>query len=114
MKKELLLSCFLCCGALANAEHIDITSFKYAGPYPVLKPLLIDSTNVNAEKWTAESLLKTPVSFKNVEMANEISANNLPTVSGYALHLDVLEFPSTATVPVKIHRYCDCVIYFWF
>ena len=87
MKKELLLSCFLCCGALANAEHIDITSFKYAGPYPVLKPLLIDSTNVNAEKWTAESLLKTPVSFKNVEMANEISANNLPTVSGYALHL---------------------------
>ena len=74
MKKELLLSCFLCFGALANAEHIDITSFKYAGPYPVLKPLLIDSTNVNAEKWTAESLLKTPVSFKNVEMANEISA----------------------------------------
>lgn len=87
MKKELLLSCFLCCGALANAEHIDITSFKYAGPYPLQKPFLVDSVNVNSETWKPESLLKTPVSLENLETASEISVNKIPAVSGYALHL---------------------------
>lgn len=74
---------------------MDITSFKYAGPYILRQPFIVDSTNVNAENWTAESLLKTPVSFDNVETASEISANKIPAVSGYALHLLSFDLENT-------------------
>ena len=33
MKKQILLSCALAWAVMAGAETIDITTFRYAGPY---------------------------------------------------------------------------------
>ena len=35
MKKQILLSCALAWAVMAGAETIDITTFRYAGPYVV-------------------------------------------------------------------------------
>ena len=43
MKKQILLSCALAWAVMAGAETIDITTFRYAGPY-VVQPLF---------RWTA-------------------------------------------------------------
>ena len=36
MKKQILLSCALAWAVMAGAETIDITTFRYAGPYNIL------------------------------------------------------------------------------
>lgn len=48
---------------LVNAENIEVTTFKYAGPYALVQPYQVDSVDVNSKSWKAESLLDTPVSF---------------------------------------------------
>lgn len=89
MKKEILLSCSLCLGLWAHAGHIDVDRFRYAGPYPVQCPLLVDSVDVNSSAWAAESLLKTPLSFKTVEAGAMMYKKDLSQApqQGYALHL---------------------------
>lgn len=83
------MACSLCWGMLLHAGHTDVTSFKYMGPYPVQKPLEMDSVNVNSEKWMAEFLLKTPLSLSGVENAAEVPVESIPESVGndYALHL---------------------------
>ena len=39
MKKQILLSCALAWAVMAGAETIDITTFRYAGPYIVQAPV---------------------------------------------------------------------------
>ena len=63
MKKQLFIACSLCGTLLVNAENIEVTSFKYAGPYALMQPYQVDSVDVNSKPWKAESLLDTPVSF---------------------------------------------------
>lgn len=46
-----------------DAENIEVTTFKYAGPYALVQPYQVDSVDVNSKSWKAESLLDTPVSF---------------------------------------------------
>ena len=43
MKKQILLSCALAWAVMAGAETIDITTFRYAGPYVVLITVFIHS-----------------------------------------------------------------------
>ena len=38
MKKELFIACSLCGTMLVNAENIEVTTFKYAGPYALVQP----------------------------------------------------------------------------
>ena len=46
MKKQILLSCALAWAVMAGAETIDITTFRYAGPYIVQAPFQVDSVDV--------------------------------------------------------------------
>ena len=69
MKKELFIACSLCGTMLVNAENIEVTTFKYAGPYALVQPYQVDSVDVNSKSWKAESLLDTPVSFSLLEGA---------------------------------------------
>ena len=43
MKKQILLSCALAWAVMAGAETIDITTFRYAGPYVVQAQEQVDS-----------------------------------------------------------------------
>ena len=49
MKKQILLAGALCASMLASAENIDVKSFRYAGPYVVQQPYLVDSVDVNSK-----------------------------------------------------------------
>ena len=42
MKKELFIACSLCGTMLVNAENIEVTTFKYAGPYALVQPYQVD------------------------------------------------------------------------
>ena len=45
MKKQILLAGALCATMLASAENIDVKSFRYAGPYAVQQPYMVDSVD---------------------------------------------------------------------
>lgn len=85
--------------------HLDITSYRYAGPYLVSRPLLVDSTDVNAKAWSAASLLKTPLSLDAVGQAPVSDADKLPSApaEGYALHLMQFDLENTAYGKAKFN-----------
>lgn len=87
-----------------NAENIEVTSFKYAGPYTLMQPYQIDSVDVNSKPWKAESLLDTPVSFALLDGAEVKQAGQLTPSSDYALHLMgfVLENTHYGQVSLKV------------
>ena len=85
MKKKVFTALALCLGIWANAEKLPVNSFHYAGPFALRQPFMIDSVNVNAKPFTAESFLDTPLSFDALGKATQVSS--LPTASeGHALH----------------------------
>lgn len=57
MKKQILLSCALAWAVMAGAETIDITTFRYAGPYVVQAPFQVDSVDVNSKTFVSGRLL---------------------------------------------------------
>ena len=106
MKKEFLFACALGLSLTVQAKgHLDITSYRYAGPYLVSRPLLVDSTDVNAKAWSAASLLKTPLSLDAVGQAPVSDANKLPSApaEGYALHLMQFDLENTAYGKAKFN-----------
>lgn len=104
MKKQLFIACSLCGTLLVNAENIEVTSFKYAGPYALMQPYQVDSVDVNSKPWKAESLLDTPVSFSLLDGAEVKQAGQLTPSSDYALHLMgfVLENTHYGQVSLKV------------
>ena len=88
MKKQILLAGALCASMLASAENIDVKTFRYAGPYPVQQPYMVDSVEVNSKAFARRSLLDTPLAFEQLEQGASFNGETLPNVSdGYALHL---------------------------
>ena len=88
MKKQIILAGALCMGLLASAENIDVKSFRYAGPYVVQQPYLVDSVDVNSKAFAMKNLLDTPLALEQLQQATSFSGEVLPnTNTGYALHL---------------------------
>ena len=88
MRKQILLVGALCTSLLASAENIDVKSFRYAGPYPVQQPYLVDSVDVNSKAFAMKNLLDTPLAFEQLEQGAAFNGETLPNSSqGYALHL---------------------------
>ena len=88
MKKTILLAGALCASMLASAENIDVKSFRYAGPYPVQQPYMVDSVDVNSKAFAMKNLLDTPLALEQLEQGTSFNGETLPNVNdGYALHL---------------------------
>ena len=88
MRKQILLVGALCTSLLASAENIDVKSFRYAGPYPVQQPYLVDSVDVHSKAFAMKNLLDTPLAFEQLEQGTAFNGETLPNSSqGYALHL---------------------------
>lgn len=105
MKKQILLSCALCWAVMAGAETIDITTFRYAGPYAVHAPFQIDSVDVNSKNFVVERLLDVPLSMDALQQGTTVKGELLPgSDSDYALHLVsfVLENTHYTTAKLKI------------
>ena len=88
MKKQILLVGALCATMLASAENIDVKSFRYAGPYAVQQPYMVDSVDVNSKAFAMKNLLDTPLSLDVLEQGTDFNGEVLPNVAdGHALHL---------------------------
>ena len=104
MKKQILLAGALCATMLASAENIDVKSFRYAGPYAVQQPYMVDSVDVNSKAFAMKTLLDTPLSLELLEQGSAFSGELLPNVSdGHALHLIGFALQAHAYTEAKLN-----------
>ena len=103
MKKQIILAGALCMGLLASAENIDVKSFRYAGPFVVQQPYLVDSVDVNSRAFAMKNLLDTPLSFEQLSQSSTFEGEVLPkTTDGYALHLVGFHLQNNAYTEAKL------------
>ena len=100
MKKQILITSALCLGLMASAETIDVKSFRYAGPYAVQKPYMIDNVDVNSKEFSMKSMLDTPLSLDVLEQTPVSS--QLPALSGNALHVLAFNVQNTSYTKAKL------------
>lgn len=87
-KFYILLSAVLLTADFVYGSVIPVKTVRYAGPFVVQRPLLIDSVDVKGLTFNAKSLLDTPLSLEQVRQGREVSGAVLPTSDApYALHL---------------------------
>lgn len=104
MKRRFLLPGVLCMAMVAGAETIDITTFRYAGPYTLQTPFQVDTVDVNSKTFSADQLLDTPVSMNVLEQGSSFSGAVLPgSDSGYALHLVGFTLENTRYATAKLN-----------
>lgn len=104
MKKHFLLSCALGWAMMAGADTIDITSVRYAGPYVVHPPIMVDSVDVNSKHFLPENLLNLPLSMEEVKQARKISGDVLPGCeAAHALHLISFTLENTHYATATLH-----------
>ncbi|MCR4765426.1 MAG: prolyl oligopeptidase family serine peptidase [Bacteroidaceae bacterium] len=93
MKKILFIFALTAFALFVQAEEIKVNTLKYAGPYDMQKPFFIDETDVNAKKYSAETIIDTPLPLADVfdSEQSDIKGNDgiiLPKSSAeHALHL---------------------------
>ena len=72
----------------AAADTIDVSILKYAGPYTVRRPVMMDSLDLSSKKFSAGSLIDTYVDLAKVREGREMAVSQLPKQSGdIQLHL---------------------------
>lgn len=87
-KFYILLSAVLLTADFVYGSVISVKTVRYAGPFAVQRPLMIDSVDVKGHAFNAKSLLDTPLSLEQVRQGREVSGEVLPTSDApYALHL---------------------------
>ena len=106
MNKSLLAALSLC-GALAvQAETVEVSRFRYAGPFPVTAPYMVDEKNVDSKVFAKTDLLDWEVSTKGLEVAPFLNVAQLASqTSESSLHLAAFAVENTrytkATVKVE-------------
>ncbi len=86
MKRILSLSLLLIAvSAVSLAQAVNVTSFRYAGPYALQTPYMVDTVNVDGSKFEVKSLLRTNLSVEALRTAAYVSA--VPASDEDALHL---------------------------
>jgi len=77
-KKNLLMLAGAGLCTLALAETVQVENFRYAGPYELHQPVQLDSTDVNAKKYDAKSLLNSKLNLDLVKQGVAWSGQELP------------------------------------
>lgn len=83
----------------ASAGNVDIKTFKYAGPYPVQQPFMLDSVDNQARKFDHTQLLDSPLDLKVLNSSTQQVSSPLAPGGQDALHL--LSFTITNTARTK-------------
>lgn len=71
----------------ASGARTDVGTLRYAGPFVMSRPAMIDSIDLNSKKFTASSQLSVPMSLSAPATSEFKSGDALPTSDGDALHL---------------------------
>jgi len=87
---------------VAEAGVVEVTSMRYAGPFPVKVPFMLDSIDVNSKKFDAEAMISTPVSLSLAENGADFTDMTLPAGNETAIHL--LNFT------IDNERYAECAL----
>ena len=103
MKKSILCVGALCMGLWASAENIEVKSFRYAGPYAVQQPFMVDTVDVNSKAFAMKKFLDTPLSFESLKEGTSFSGNVLPATEGHALHLLEFTLQNTSYSKAKLN-----------
>ncbi|MBR3285019.1 MAG: S9 family peptidase [Bacteroidales bacterium] len=106
MKKILLTIACAACSVSALAANIPVREFRYAGPFPVKTPFMVDSVNVKSKTFEFASLLDTPLSADALKDSGIYTASDLPLAAATdAIHLIEFSFQNsgytTATIKVE-------------
>ncbi|MBQ9654961.1 MAG: S9 family peptidase [Prevotella sp.] len=62
----------------AWASDITVATFRFAGPYEVCTPVLLDSVNLNAEAYQSSKLIDTPLKLDLARHASQTTDSLLP------------------------------------
>lgn len=93
------------CSLFAKGEKMEIGKFRYAGPYKVSAPYMVDRTDVNAKEFEVKKLLDSHVSFGVLNEAEFVEAGNCSRKGDdYTLNLIgfALENSRYATATLKV------------
>ena len=106
MKKILLSAVYLTWAIMTFAADIPVREFRYAGPFPVKTPFIVDSVNVNSKAFDFASLLDKPLSSDMLKASGYYNSGNLPvSPDADAIHLLEFDFQNsgytTATIKVE-------------
>ena len=103
MKKLFLTFLFAACAIAASADNIPVNQFRYAGPFPVKTPYMVDSVNVNSKKFEYASLLDKPLSADALKGSGIYTAADLPlSAATDAIHLIEFDFQNSGYVTASI------------
>ena len=87
----------------AIASNIVIHSFRYAGPFVLHQPAMIDSVDFNNKKFDAASLLETPLRLSQVNDGGIYQNVMMPVGEGaYSLHLLAFDITCAGYVKAKL------------
>lgn len=78
MKRILSFSAALLLSVSMLAADVKIATFRYAGPYEIHMPVMLDSVNLNAESYKPASLLDTPLKLDLARHATQTTDSVLP------------------------------------
>ena len=92
----------LCLSLGTSAENIEVKSFRYAGPYAVQQPYMVDSVDVNSKAFSLKTMLDTPLSLEVLDGASLLSADALPALTGNALHVLGFHVQNTAYTQAQL------------
>ena len=89
---------------LASAGNLPVKHFRYAGPFPILRPVMIDSIDVNKKAFDNNILLDATINLMEAENGMELTGDYAPSAdSGCALHLLQFQLTNTGYVKAKIN-----------
>ena len=88
LKSSLLFAALTMGCSIGMANDVDVKTFRYAGPFDLSQPVLVDSVDAQQKAFSAESLLNTPLNLDLAQQGRVINEGKLPTSSAqYALNL---------------------------
>lgn len=100
MTRLFLSVLLLVSGLQCLADTLDVNYFRYAGPYVVQTPFVIDTLDVSGKPYKAESVLDTKMSFDVLRSADYVSS--VPSAEGLNQHLLGFSLQCTGFVEAEL------------
>lgn len=104
MKRTILSLCAFVAAMIASAKTVTVDSFRHVGPYPVLKPFMVDDHNVNGKPFSQASILDFQLSKDGLAGASVVKGDALPlTDAENALSWARFAFENARYASVKLN-----------
>ncbi|MBR2980586.1 MAG: S9 family peptidase [Odoribacter sp.] len=102
--KTLLLIATLCMAFTTYAEKIDVNRVRYAGPFTIQKPIMVDEVDVNSRPFSEESFMNSELALTNLDGAELQAINSIPACNAeYAIHLIGFTIENNEYAKVRIN-----------